>query len=456
MLSQLRLIESCEYESLEVYSRLMVSYKKDSLSLIGAISMGTGVMIGAGIFALTGEVAAYAGNYLMWAFVAAGLVAGVTAYTYIKMSNAYPSAGGIGMILKKCYGQSAVTSWGALLMFFSMIINQSLVARTFGNYLTQIEGVPWGPEAIPWLGLGLVAFSFLVNILSNKWIQSFSFVMSIIKAFGLAALAIGGLIASGVNLPSAGAETSGTYPLNFLGAVALAVLAFKGFTTITNSGSEIKKPHKNVGRAIMASLLVCLGIYVLVTLAVGSSLSLQEILQAKNYSLAEAARPLYGKWGVTLTVGLAIVATLSGIIASMFAVSRMLAMLTDMELVPHKHFGMPGDIQKHTLVYTAVIAAFLTVIFDVSRVAALGAFFYIAMDILIHYGVLTRVDHSKVKVKKGALISAIALDCAILAGLIYVKAKSDPAIVIITLVAMALIYWAEKYFIKNKPGFLVP
>lgn len=62
MLSQLRLIESCEYESLEVYSRLMVNYKKDSLSLIGAISMGTGVMIGAGIFALTGEVAAYAGN----------------------------------------------------------------------------------------------------------------------------------------------------------------------------------------------------------------------------------------------------------------------------------------------------------------------------------------------------------------------------------------------------------
>lgn len=434
----------------------MVDYKKGSLSLIGAISMGTGVMIGAGIFALTGEVAAHAGNYLMWAFIAAGLVAGVTSYTYIKMSNAYPSAGGIGMILKKCYGQSAVTSWGALLMFFSMIINQSLVARTFGNYLTQIEGLPWGSEAIPWLGLGLVAFSFLVNILSNKWIQSFSFVMAIVKALGLAALAIGGLYASGVNLPSVGSEPSGTTPLSFLGAVAIGVLAFKGFTTITNSGGEIKKPHKNVGRAIMISLLLCLVVYVLVTLAVGSSLSLEEILQAKNYSLAEAARPLYGEWGVGLTVALAIVATVSGIIASMFAVSRMLAMLTDMELVPHKHFGMPGDIQKHTLVYTAFIAAFLTVIFDVSRVAALGAFFYIAMDILIHYGVLTRVDHSEVVVRKGVLKSAIALDCIIFGGLVYVKAKSDPTILIIALVAMALIYWFEKYFIKKKPDFLVP
>jgi len=112
-----------------------------------------------------------------------------------------------------------------------------------------------------------------------------------------------------------------------------------------------------------------------VTLAVGSSLTLEEILAAKNYSLAEAARPLYGEWGVRSTVALAIVATVSGIIASMFAVSRMLAMLTEMKLVPHKHFGMPGDIQKHTLVYTAVLAGVLTVVFDVSRVAALGAFF---------------------------------------------------------------------------------
>ena len=38
-----------------------------------------------------------------------------------------------------------------------------------------------------------------------------------------------------------------------------------------------------------------------------------------------------------------------------FAVSRMLAMLTEMKLVPHSHFGMPGSIQKHTLVYTIVL-----------------------------------------------------------------------------------------------------
>lgn len=427
----------------------MSEYKKGSLSLTGAVSMGTGVMIGAGIFALTGEVASLAGEFLMWAFVVAGVVAGLTSYTYIKMSNAYPSAGGVGMILKKCYGKSAVTAWGALLMYFSMIINESLVARTFGNYVVQIEGLNWGREVVPWLGLALVIFSFLINILSNKWIETFSFITALLKAAGLLFLSLGGLFASGVDFPWINTDTAGTSPLNFLGAVALAVLAFKGFTTITNSGSEIKKPHKNVGRAIMIALSICLVIYILVTLAVGSSLTPEDIIQAKNYSLAEAARPSYGSLGVTIMVGLAIIATVSGIIASMFAVSRMLAMLTDMELVPHRHFGMPGSIQKHTLVYTAVLAGFLTVIFDVSSIAALGAFFYIAMDMLIHYGVLTGADTNEVQFNPWVLRLAIVLDSVILGGLVYVKANDNLAILAVSGLTMIGIYLFERKFIKQ-------
>lgn len=73
-------------------------------------------------------------------------------------------------------------------------------------------------------------------------------------------------------------------------------------------------------------------------------------------------------------------------LASIFAVSRMLAMLTEMHLVPHSHFGMPGSIQKHTLVYTVVLGLFLTVFFDLSRIAALGVIFYLIMDIAIHWG----------------------------------------------------------------------
>ena len=424
--------------------------KNDQISLLGAVSMGTGVMIGAGIFTLTGEIANYAGNLLMWAFVLAGLVASVTSYSYIKMSNAYPSYGGIGMILIKVYGKSTIAAWGALLMLFSMIVNQSLVARTFGNYLVQMKYLNLDTVYVPWLGLGLVFFAFFLNILSNKWIQSFSFVMAIFKALGLLILAIGGLIVSGITLPSMNVESLETSPLNFIGAIAVGVLAFKGFTTITNSGGEIAKPNKNVGRAIIISLGICLCLYVLVTLAVGSSLSLNEILIAKNYSLAEAARPTYGELGVTITIIIAIIATVSGIIASMFAVSRMLTMLTEMELVPHKHFGLPGSVHKHILVYIAVLAGILTVLFDVGRIAALGAFFYIIMDILIHYGILKNADRETVKFKPLILKLSLIIDALILIGLVYIKSKDDPALIGITIILMGLIYILEKWFLKNK------
>jgi amino acid transporter len=94
-------------------------YKENSLSLVGAVSMGAGVMIGAGIFALTGQVAEQAGGLFPLAFLAGALVSAFSAYSYVKVSNAYPSAGGIAMYLKKAYGKGTMTAGCSLLMYFS-------------------------------------------------------------------------------------------------------------------------------------------------------------------------------------------------------------------------------------------------------------------------------------------------------------------------------------------------
>ena len=67
-------------------------YQKDSLTLSGTVMLGTGVMIGAGIFALTGQMAQMTGSLFPLAFLAAAIVVSFSAYSYIKISNAYPSA----------------------------------------------------------------------------------------------------------------------------------------------------------------------------------------------------------------------------------------------------------------------------------------------------------------------------------------------------------------------------
>jgi len=147
-------------------------------------------------------------------------------------------------------------------------------------------------------------------------------------------------------------------------------------------------------------------------------------------------------------VGLAIIATISGVIASVFAVSRMLAMLTEMKLVPHSHFGMPGDIQKHTLVYTVVIAIFFTIFFDLSRIASLGAIFYLIMDITIHWGVFRHL-RKEIKANAIILLTAIILDVVILTVFLIVKAEQDLIVIYAALLAILFIVVGEKIFLKN-------
>ncbi len=264
-----------------------------------------------------------------------------------------------------------------------------------------------------------------------------------ILIFGL----IGVWVADSINIDFASQSEAGGSISNFLGATALGILAFKGFTTITNSGSEVIDPKKNIGKAIIISISACVVIYLLVGFAVSSNLSLDQIIETRNYSLAAAAKPALGNIGVWFTVAIAIMATTGGIVASIFAVSRMLAMLTEMKLVPHSHFGMSGRIQKHTLVYTVVLGLILTIFFDLTRIAALGIVFYLVMDVAIQWGVLR---HLREDIKANTVIPSISilLNLVVLGGFIWVKIKSDPFVIIVSLLTMMAILTTEWAFLK--------
>ncbi len=428
------------------------SYEQGSLSLWGTIAMGTGVMIGAGIFALTGQVAELSGDLFPLAFLFAAAISGFSAYSYIKVASAYPSAGGIAMILKKAYGQTAVTGAAALLMAFSMIINESLVARTFGSYALRPFGVADNSVLIPVLAVGLVVFAFVVNVASNKWIGGISQIAAILKIGGILIFGIVAMAAAGFSFePYENGLANDTGAFGFLAGTALAILAFKGFTTITNSGDEVKNPEKNVGRAIIISLVICAFVYLVVAFGVASTLTVEEIVAAKDYALAEAARPAVGSLGVGFTVAVALIATASGILASVFAVSRMLTMLTEMKLIPHRHFGMSGPIHRHLLVYTVVLAGTLAAFFDLTRIAALGAIFYLVMDIIIHWGLLRHLRED-VGAKAWVVVTAIILDTVALLAFVVMKTQQDWLVVAIALGGIVLTFVGERIFLRRRQG----
>ena len=420
--------------------------KNDKLSLLSSISLGTGVMIGAGIFVLMGQIAELVGDLFPIAFIAGAVVVGFSSYSYVKFSNAYPSSGGVVKFLNKSYGPGTTTGLFSLLMYISMVVSESLVAGTFGAYTLRLFPERFANYA-PILGVLLLVVAYIINVLGNKAIGSTATITAIIKVAGIALLAIAGLVVSGF------ADITGSYiPKNtealpqgfaFLAALALSILAYKGFTTITNQGGDIKNPHKNLGRSIVFSILICTLIYVALALAVAGGLSIPEIIEAKDYALAAAAKPIFGEWGSWITIAIAIVATFSGVLASVFSASRLLAMLSNMKQVPS--INRMGNFKNPAILLTVSLAIILTALLDLTRIASIGAIFYLIMDIAIHWG-LFRHLRKKVDFMPIIPVIAIVLDIVILAAFLYTKYLNDPLVLIVAAIGIILILVAERFF----------
>ena len=175
-------------------------YQENSLSLLGAIALGTGVMIGAGIFALTGQMAEMTGKLFPLAFLSSALVVAFSAYSYVKMSNAYPSAGGI----------------------------QSFLARTFGSYTLELFDVENRSLLVPSLVVALLLTAFLINLAANRLIQGVASVLGFVKIGGIIVFGVVGVIVA----DSVGMQTSASAPepslAGFLGATALGIFASDG------------------------------------------------------------------------------------------------------------------------------------------------------------------------------------------------------------------------------------
>lgn len=418
---------------------------RSKLSLMGSVSLGTGVMIGAGIFVLMGQIAELVGALFPLAFVAGAVVVAFSAYSYVKFSNAYPSSGGIAMFLRMAFKPGTAAGTFSLLMYVSMVIAESLVARTFGSYTLRLFNVGNSAILVPTLGVLLITVAYLVNISGNKTIERTANVTAAIKIVGIAVLALAGLAVAGFPSMESWGQTGSFAPLgsvgNFAAALALSILAFKGFTTITNQGDDIVDPHKNLGRSIILSILICTVVYTVLAFSVASALSVEELKAAKDYALAAAARPVFGASGLLFTVLLAIIATTSGLIASIFSASRMLAMLSSMKQLP----SIKMSIKSPALTLTVGLAIALTILFDLTRIASIGAIFYLVMDIAIHWG-LFRYLLKETKSNPIIPVVAIVLDAVILAAFLALKSQSDPLVIYVALGGFAAILGSQRLF----------
>ncbi|VAW63877.1 hypothetical protein MNBD_GAMMA09-1134 [hydrothermal vent metagenome] len=136
---------------------------KTPIGFWSAVSMGIGAMVGAGIFALLGEASAISGSAVYISFIAGGIIALFSGYSFGKLGARYPSSGGIVEYLSQAYGTGFFTGTMSIMLYFAAIISLSLISKAFGNYAATFFPGNNNSFLHPILSASIIVFFVLIS-----------------------------------------------------------------------------------------------------------------------------------------------------------------------------------------------------------------------------------------------------------------------------------------------------
>ncbi len=296
--------------------------KKTSRKLLGfwsIVAIGIGGMVGGGIFAVLGLAVQIAHGGTPIAFLVAGIIALVTSYSYTKLSVRYPSEGGTVTFLVKAFGSGLFSGSLNVLLWISYIVMLSLYAYAFGSY-----GATFFPASTQelWkhvLISGILVLMLLLNFLSanivgkaEQWIVWFKLTILIF------------FVGAGLSLVHVSRLAPATWssPLSLIVGGMIIFVAYEGFELIANTAHNARNPKKTLPRAYYSSVLFVILLYILVAIVAIGNLPINQILGARDYALAEAAKPFLGQNGFILITIAALLSTASAINATLFGAAR--------------------------------------------------------------------------------------------------------------------------------------
>jgi amino acid transporter len=295
-----------------------------SIGMVAAVSIGVGGMVGAGIFSILGVVAHAAGNAMWLAFAIGGVVALLSTYSYAKLGATFPSAGGAVHFLVKSFGDGVLAGGLNLFMWAGYIISLALYATAFGGYAATFVTTTPSPMLLKSLAIAAVIVLALINALGAGLMGRWETMIVAVKLAILVLFAAVGVwfIRPGYLSPELWPE-----PSSILFGAGVLFIGYEGFGLVTNAAGDMRNPRRLLPRALYTSVLLVIALYLAVSLTVTGNLSDFEIERAKDYALAEAAKPFLGQFGFRLVAIAALFSTASAINATLFGAANVCYMI---------------------------------------------------------------------------------------------------------------------------------
>lgn len=299
-----------------------------TLTLPLLVFYGVGVTIGAGIFALIGEILAVSGDQAPLAFLVAGVIAGVTGLSYMQLVRRFPRAGGEAVFVTYALGGGfgRVAGFGVVV---TGTISSAVVSLAFGGYVGSLTGLPTIVGALMILALVALVASFGVR-------------ESVLLAAGVTLIEVGTLIVVAIfGLPKLvdapvlstvfTASDEGLASPILAGAV-VAFFAFIGFEDIANMAEETVDPRRTAPRAIAWTLGISIVVYVVLA-SIAIVLPERALIVDSDAPMATLFEAISGR-GADVVATVASLAMTNGILVQIVMASRVLYGMANERLLP--------------------------------------------------------------------------------------------------------------------------
>ena len=393
---------------------------KRRLGPFDLMGFGIGIVIGTGIFTLTGiEAKQHAGPAVVLSFVLAGVVSLLAALSYAELASAVPTAGSAYTYAYATIGQlpAWIIGWDLVLEF---ALGASVVARGWSGYLQNLFDLPtglFGEESVVNVGaIAIVALLAVVAVAGVKESARLTNALVVVKVgICLFVIVAGAFFVKKANLspfvpPAAGPDMTksgltrpvvqvvfGLEPSVFgfggvLTAAAVVFFAYTGFEATANLSEETKKPARDLPLGLLGTLLVATVLYVGVSLVVTGMVDYRQI--DVGAPIASAFDSVGAGWASTLVSIAAVCGLTSVILVDLVGMGRIGFAMSRDGLLPEKvgrvspRFGTPVGVTIATAVLVMVISGFvpLSALADLVSIGTLFAFVLvsIAVPVLRH------------------------------------------------------------------------
>jgi amino acid transporter len=409
------------------------------VSVRGAAFLGIGAMVGAGIFALLGEAGAVAGSAVWLSFLIAGIVSTLLGYTVVKLGVRYPSSGGLIAYLIEGFGNGRLVGIASWLGYFAaIVIVCSMVAVSFGSYATSLfigddAAAGWDNVFSTAVVLAMVG----INIVGSRVVDRAQSLIVVLLLGVFAVFVAVTLVDIDLDLLA----FSG-YPsfADIVSSVALTFFAYLGFSVITFAAGDLRDPTRELPRAMYAALGVTTLLYVLISLGVFGTLTVEEVVGYGETAIAEAARPALGDAGFTMMAIAALLATSSSVNATLYAAGGLTAMLASVGQFP-SFFGRGSRLGPHAgMLITAGIVLVVANLVDLSAIASVGSAISLVVFLLV--GLSAYRLRAEIGALSPVVLTAIGATAIVLAFFAIDTVRNAPetfaAIVVIGLLAIVL------------------